>query len=79
MATDDQDKDKRKKEIEKHCELCDAHNEYMKDLCIELGASAEAVISRLFDKHFPETKVRKLTIRKWQNICRKAQARFLKI
>lgn len=65
-------------EREKYCEVYDAHNDFTRDLNRALGPNAEAILSRLWDKHYAGTKSeRRLVIRKWDRITISAKARML--
>jgi len=65
-------------EREKYCEVYDAHNDFTRDLNRALGPNAEAVLARLWDKHFsPHKSERRLIIRKWDRITSNAKARML--
>jgi len=64
-------------EREKHCEVYDAHSAFARDLNRELGPNAEAVLSRLFDKHLAHKAERRLNIRKWETVTINAKDRML--
>ena len=64
-------------EREKYCAIYDAHNAFARDLNRELGAKAEAVLSRLWDKHYSHKTERRLVIRKWETVTRNAKDRMI--
>ena len=66
-----------KRVVEKHCNIHDAPNAFIRDLCEELGAHAEAVLSRLWEKHYSNKTERKLFIRKWDNVTLRAKDRAI--
>jgi len=62
-------------EREKYCEVYDAHSAFARDLNRELGAKAEAVLARLWDKHYSHKTERRLVIRKWETVTLNAKNR----
>jgi len=68
-----------KLEREKYCEVYDAHSAFARDLNRELGANAEAVLTRLWEKHYSHKTERRLKIRKWETVTTNAKDRMEKI
>ncbi len=75
-------KESEQKEIEKHMKETDAKpGTFWGDLVAELGSEAPAVVSRLFDRHYPgrPPDKRRLRIKLWKTQTAKARDRKLGI
>ena len=71
------EKEEFKRAVEKYCEVGDARSDFWLDVNTELGPNAEAVLSRLWEKHFNGRIERRLFVPKWENITREAKERML--
>ena len=79
VKTDSEERVIAQKELEKHCRVDDAMSKWAKELNDELGPNAEAVLARLYEKYYPDNTDRKLWIRKWDEVTKKAKNRSLGI
>ena len=67
--------EKAQKKVEKYCQLSDQTRPFWRDVCIELGDNAAAVLCRLHEKHYKKTGYRKMSLKKWGNATRLANQR----
>lgn len=63
----EREREKAQKKVEKFCQLSDVTHPFFRELCLELGDNAEAVLCRLHEKHYKKSGYRKLSLKKWEN------------